>query len=47
MSKKEEFSTLVSINKCPICSRELERGYLGAPVRRKNNQSKTDVHPKN
>jgi hypothetical protein len=32
MSKKEEFSTLVSIEKCPICSGELERGYIGAPL---------------
>ncbi|MEM3579675.1 MAG: PF20097 family protein [Candidatus Bathyarchaeia archaeon] len=32
MGEKEEFFTLTSIKKCPICGGDLERGYMGAPV---------------
>jgi len=30
MSEEEEYSKLISISKCPICSGELTKGYVGA-----------------
>ena len=31
MSKNDEFTTLSSIEKCPICNGNLEKGYFTAP----------------